>query len=582
MTSSTISQKNSSTSRLLFYKVIYMPYKLYKFLKTYITLVISVFLVIQDFQAQNESASEIIEAIINSDFETAQSHELDLLKLDVSKENTAQHYLKIGDAFYRKEAYSRSRYYVDKAIHYSNMIKNDKLLSYAYLRLGNIFLQDWKNQEAIDAYYKSIDYSKKTKNLNFEALALTNSAIIFRRMKEYKKALKTCNSVSKSISASKNQINLITVKSEIHLDLKQIDSSLYSINKGIEMSKNLNYNAGLIDLYTKKGIVFCLKNDFENAKKYLINAEKVIQDNNIKNNKLSINLKYAKAHCFYEKGEYEKAILELNEVVKLFGDTINPERGRVLETYLLLSKSYKKLGLVDESEDWYDRHTQLKDKFETNQVKTLNKIYKEDNEYLDSEIEVLKKDKVKSKQKYTSILIVFSIGILTLILFLINYRRKQKSNKVLFDDLLKKINVLETTEYKSSTSTTKEVIIDDAKVAAIIKGLDRLEQQEYYLNYNCNLRSVAKKVKTNATYLSKIINTHKNKNFNDYINDLRIDYTIKRLKNNKQFRSFSIKSIATEVGYKSDYSFAKHFKAKTGFNPSYYIKQIEKLEAEIK
>jgi len=32
------------------------------------------------------------------------------------------------------------------------------------------------------------------------------------------------------------------------------------------------------------------------------------------------------------------------------------------------------------------------------------------------------------------------------------------------------------------------------------------------------------------------------------------------------------------VGYKSDYSFSKHFKAKTGINPSQFIKQIKELE----
>ncbi len=85
---------------------------------------------------------------------------------------------------------------------------------------------------------------------------------------------------------------------------------------------------------------------------------------------------------------------------------------------------------------------------------------------------------------------------------------------------------------------------------------------------------MSKKVKTNTTYLSKIIKTHKAASFNDYINDLRIEYALKRIKNDKKFRSFSVKSIALEIGYKTDNSFTKHFKSKTGLNPSYYIKKI--------
>ncbi len=527
-------------------------------------------------QSQSESAEVIITAIKNSNLEASKTHELDLLNLNLTKENIANYYLDIGYSFYKKESYTRSCYYVDKAIHFANMIDDNKLLSSAYIRLGNVFLLDWKNQQAIDAYYKSINYSKKIKDYNNEKIALTNLALIFRRMKEYDKALKICNSASKFINEDKNQINLITIKSEIYLDLKQLDSSLYSIEKGIEMSKALNYNAGLIDLYIKKGIVHCFKKEFKKAENYLNIAEEIINDNNIDNKKFLINLKYAQAHCLYEKQEYNKAILQLNEVVSLFGDSINPRKGHVLDAHLLLSKSYKKIEAFDDYKKWYARYIQLNEKFQLNQAQTVSKIYKEDNEYLDSEVEALKSDKLKRKKANTYVLIVFSIGIFVLIAFVLNYKRKQKSNKVLFNDLLKKVDALEAADNKNNTST-KEVIIDDTKVATVIKGLDKLEEQEYYLNYNCNLRSVAKKVKTNATYLSKIINTHKNKNFNDYINDLRIEYTIKRLKNNKQFRSFSIKSIATEVGYKSDYSFAKHFKAKTGFNPSYYIKEIEKL-----
>jgi len=124
----------------------------------------------------------------------------------------------------------------------------------------------------------------------------------------------------------------------------------------------------------------------------------------------------------------------------------------------------------------------------------------------------------------------------------------------------------------------KEINIDDQKVSDIIKRLDKLEEQEYFLKSCCSLGTMAKKVKTNATYLSWVIRTYKEKSFNVYINRLRIEYVLKRLKKDKKFRFFSIESISLEIGYKSNTSFVKHFKAKTGLNPSYYIKDIQELE----
>lgn len=172
-----------------------------------------------------------------------------------------------------------------------------------------------------------------------------------------------------------------------------------------------------------------------------------------------------------------------------------------------------------------------------------------------------------------------------MLFILLKYFRKQHSNKVLFNNLINKITRLESqrkTIPKKPKEATKEIVIDDKKLDKILKGLDKLEQREFFLRPDCNLRSIAKKVKTNITYLSKIINIHKEKSFSDYINDLRIDYALERLKNDKQFRSFSVKSIASELGYKCDHSFAKHFKSKTNLYPSYYIKQLDKLNPIVK
>lgn len=84
-----------------------------------------------------------------------------------------------------------------------------------------------------------------------------------------------------------------------------------------------------------------------------------------------------------------------------------------------------------------------------------------------------------------------------------------------------------------------------------------------------------KKLETNSTYLSKTINQYKNKNFSQYINDLRIEDTITRLREDKKFRNYSIKAIAEEVGFSNSESFSKAFFKKTGYQPSYFIKNGE-------
>ncbi|MBQ0733883.1 helix-turn-helix domain-containing protein [Aquimarina celericrescens] len=89
------------------------------------------------------------------------------------------------------------------------------------------------------------------------------------------------------------------------------------------------------------------------------------------------------------------------------------------------------------------------------------------------------------------------------------------------------------------------------------------------------MNTFSKKLKTNSSYFSKIINIYKGKNFTNYINDLRVDYSIEKLQNDKKFRLYSIEAISREVGFGSTQSFSRAFTKKTGLTVSYFIKNIE-------
>ena len=185
------------------------------------------------------------------------------------------------------------------------------------------------------------------------------------------------------------------------------------------------------------------------------------------------------------------------------------------------------------------------------------------------EQEIVAKEKVKSQQQlYIFMLIVF-IGIVLIVLFFVI--RKNRKQKLLFNKI-----ILQQHSNKQKNRTKKPVIADE-KIQDILGRLDKLEQQEYFLKQECNLKNLASKAKTNSTYLTRILKDYKGKVFYDYINELRIQYAISRLKSDTKFRSYTIKHIAKELGYKSSDSFLKHFKAQTKLYPSYFIENLNKL-----
>ncbi len=523
----------------------------------------------------NRSPKELADKIRQSSAKEAQIYEQVLATTQKPDINLGGYYYKIAMFFYDKENYDRSAYYLQKSIAILKPLGNDQHVCSVSLKLGSAYLEDWQNQKALDAYYEALAIAQKKGSIEHEIIANSGITIIHKRMKQLDKALEVCKHTIKLTKKSKykqgkNHVNMLTILSEIYLYQKQYDSVLHHADIGIAMSEPIPYPYGSIDLYTKKGAVFFYRDDLDQAFQNLRLAEEILLKNEIKEKKPILNLNYFLASCYYKQQQYDEAMGYLKDNLARI-DQKDFRNIRVLETYRLLADCYSGLGNEQESIIWLQKHTQLRDQFLDEKDKTVQKIHTKDTQELGETIKELESQQ-EQEARFKKYGIASSIVLLlALMVSLVMYYRKQKANKAKFATLI------ETTATKNTNEENNLITIDDEKVNTILKGLQKLENQEYFLNTDCNLRTIAKKVKTNTTYLSQIIKTHKEKSFNDYINDLRIEYALQRLKQDKKFRSFSIKSIAHEIGYKSDNSFTKHFKAKTGLNPSYYIKEIEKL-----
>lgn len=177
-------------------------------------------------------------------------------------------------------------------------------------------------------------------------------------------------------------------------------------------------------------------------------------------------------------------------------------------------------------------------------------------------------EEIDSLKKTNQIVLYTIIGIVLfacIVLFIIQKRTKIK--------IRKKVQELRY-EMEHKKSNKKQVKINDENEAKIITGLNKLENEKYFLSKNFNLHNVSKKIGTNTTYLSKVVQDHKNTSFNDYTNDLRIDFILKDFTTNKKLHNYTTQSLAEHVGYKNGDSFAKIFKEKTGLTPYQFIKNL--------
>ncbi len=124
--------------------------------------------------------------------------------------------------------------------------------------------------------------------------------------------------------------------------------------------------------------------------------------------------------------------------------------------------------------------------------------------------------------------------------------------------------------------------MSEATEMNILKGLQELKKTHYYLNKDISINSVATELNINQRYLSYVINKHKSKDFAGYINELRINYIIDRLKNDEKYLKYKISYLADQCGFSSHSRFTITFKKVTGVSPLNFITYLQKENEEKK
>ncbi len=98
-----------------------------------------------------------------------------------------------------------------------------------------------------------------------------------------------------------------------------------------------------------------------------------------------------------------------------------------------------------------------------------------------------------------------------------------------------------------------------------------MTEEKPFLDGDISLIALAGSLDVNPKALSFVINEHIHKNFNNYINDWRIEEVKKRL-NDKEYNQLKMLTIAFDCGFNSKSTFNLAFKKATGLSPSEYRK----------
>lgn len=187
----------------------------------------------------------------------------------------------------------------------------------------------------------------------------------------------------------------------------------------------------------------------------------------------------------------------------------------------------------------------------------INRAYRTLGEYPENASEITSENKA-----------IYIVGLLALVLLIvlgIYYKRKTLFGNPENASDKDKINNLK----------APDIVPYKAEQELLVK-LNEFEESKDFLNKNMSMSLLIVRFDTNTKYLRLLLKKHRNKDYNEYINELRINYIVNKLETDSKYRNYKISYLAEESGFSSHSKFSADFKSVVRLSPSEFINSIAK------
>ena len=446
--------------------------------------------------------------------------------------------------------------------------------------------------EAIDPYYKTSKLALELEDYAMYFSVINNLGWLKGTLEDYEGAVETMKEGLDELSKESIVLNdSLTTKRELQMSLltnigkayensMQPDSTIHYVEKAFALSNTSADSCYQKIFHLVRAEAFILKSDFLKAKEDVETYTTLCLPMN-KSDSLVWSGTLGKIYIGTKK--YQEAVDILNLGLRVY-DVPKEEEKYMDDYYKVLAKAHKSLGQLDSANYYFEKHINTTSEFGKLRTNISTSFKNQEIDAFQNELDTLAEEKAQKENLILYGGVAGGIVILFLVVGLVRSNKQRKENEAKFQTLFDKVNGA---QKEVQIVNTKDTVLEERGASdvneettqQILDGLKKLEGQHYYLHPACSAHNVAKRIKTNTTYLSKVINAAFEKNFSTYINDLRINYAILKLKEDTKFRGYTIQAIATELGYKSADSFTKYFKQHTGLNPSFYIKKLNQIAA---
>lgn len=484
-----------------------------------------------------------------------------------------------------------------------NLVLNDSLLKYssflsyveansfawyAYQGKGDYYFRKRNFKKSFDNHIKALNSAKAVKNEELQNISITNLGLLKERIGKNEEAL-----IDFKENYNYELGKLSSLKRKDSISFKPLLGAMCLLANSYRLNKQYDsaqfFNRKIFTYKNKEGTGRFISNALVNSAEvdFIQGNYKVSMDTI--NNTIPLLIKQANipnmAVAYYLRGmtkyyidnNKEASIQDLEKMDSIFSIK-NDLQPSLRKGYLFLVEYYKEKEDLSKQLYYVEQLLKFDSIVYDYRLHVTEGIHSDEQKNLLSKQQYLKTEIEKNRNNNRNIVLISFILLATLIFEILRRKRinekKLKEYQMKFDSIiLSKNNIKQSTE---SSNKTKEIGISQSLVNEILLKLQSFESNLGFLDNNISANKLAKEIGTNPNYLGQIIKYQFEQSFRQYINNLRMEYTLKSLRENRKLLNYSIEAIANDSGYNHAEPFSKAFKTKTGYYPSEFISKIKK------
>lgn len=486
------------------------------------------------------------------------------------------------DSIYVHAATTLAALDIQKAIHVADSLydhsKNSVEKMKSLMLIATLKGRTGNKVEALSHAIQAEEIAQKDKNHEWQIRIAGFLSTTFRESnlnEEGEKYLRIAEEAVRKLNSNSPGISIIQAllyqeKAYYRIGDEDHKAAIEELNKAeIEFFKTDESRRSKVFLatnYQLLGACFTALNDYEQAREKLDLALDELGEEE-SGLKAFIYTNFGKIEMHYENYDAALDFFKKAESYAVSSDNFNIKSS----LFKGLSDYHKAVGNQTEAIRYNELYTDY--------VKTFSRSTKEISDQL---IKQLRLEKESTAQK-NFLLLGISLFLLALLVFLVFYFRNiRKRERIKYESIITKTEISkilseeENRSVKPKRGTRESITMPKETEERILQALEHWEESNGFLNKDLSLSVLAAEFHTNPKYLSNVINTHKEKDFNNYVNELKILFVIDKLRDNPEYLDYKLSYIAEEFGFSSHSKFASVFKAVVGLSPSVFISHLKK------